>query len=498
MVTGMSDIAELLDEVYQTLLRYVIFPAEHVCRQCFVSKRNTKPQVIQGVFRCDGCFGSSAWNLSAVAVTLWIAASHAQPAWEHATRLVIKSPLKRCGKSRLLDLVAALAHNVLMTVNISVAALVRCISETDPPVVVVDEADTIFAKRRGERSESSEDLRGILNAGHQRGRPYLRWDMNARKLDECPTFAMAAIAGIGDMPDTIEDRAVVITMRRRMRGETVTPFRSRRDNPRLCDLRERLHARVSTNIHTLVEIEPTLPVEDRAADTWEPLVAIADLAGGHWPDIARAVCTIMTSQAVATDDTTLGERLLADLRQVFDDPATKSMWTTQLVEQLAELDEAPWATYRDKRKDPKINSREIGYLLRPYGIKSRVMRSGNQTRRGYHRDDLADAWDRYLTPPTEDPEPAPRTQSDTSETPQHTIVDQQLPVTFPNDTLPTHTIEGGQVFANTAAWDAAGRPGLNGDQPTHRCGKCGFTGRPPRLVTVYPHSGCGGLWETVT
>ena len=53
---------------------------------------------------------------------------------------------------------------------------------------------------------------------------------------------MAALAGIGAMPDTITDRAVNITMRRRARGEKVAQFRSRRDGPILTALRDRLAA----------------------------------------------------------------------------------------------------------------------------------------------------------------------------------------------------------------------------------------------------------------
>jgi hypothetical protein len=131
------DGAELLEEVYGALERYVVFPSGE----------------------------------AAVAVTLWVAASHAQPAWEHATRMVVKSPLKRCGKTRLLDVLEALSHNALPTVNISVAALVRSIDEADPPTLLLDEADTIFVRRRGERAEAAEDLRGILTPATAAGGP---------------------------------------------------------------------------------------------------------------------------------------------------------------------------------------------------------------------------------------------------------------------------------------------------------------------------------------
>jgi hypothetical protein len=248
-----QDGADLLDELLNELERFVVFPDHH----------------------------------AAVAVALWIAASHAQDAWETATRLVVKSPLKRCGKSRLLDMVEHLARNVLVAANLSAAALARSVTDSDPPTLVVDEQDAVFATRRGERSESAETLRGLLNAGHQRGRPYVRWDVTTRALERCPTFAMAAIAAIGDLPDTIEDRAVVVGMRRRAPGERVTPFRRRRHAAALLELRDRLHAWVADHAKQLEAAFPDLPVEDRAADTWEPLVAVADLASGGWPQWAR-------------------------------------------------------------------------------------------------------------------------------------------------------------------------------------------------------------------
>ena len=167
---------------------------------------------------------------AAVAVALWIAATHAQAAWQHAPRLVIRAPVKRCGKSRLLDMVEGTCHNPLITVNASPAAVYRAIGTDTPPTLLVDEADTIFG---GKNADANEDLRGILNAGHQRNRPAIRWDAGTRSLETIPTFAMAALAGIGAMPDTIEDRAVVIKMRRRAPGETVAPFRHRRDRPAL-------------------------------------------------------------------------------------------------------------------------------------------------------------------------------------------------------------------------------------------------------------------------
>jgi hypothetical protein len=271
--------AAVLDEVHAAYTRYVIFPSPE----------------------------------AADAVTLFTAATHAQPVWEHASRLVVKSPIKRCGKTRLQEVARELAHNALPTTNISPAALARSITEDDPPTLILDEADTVWGKK-DQRPEGAEDLRGILNSGHSRGWPYVRWDAAKRERELCPTFAMAIIGGIGDMPDTVEDRAVIVSMRRRAPGESVTQWRTRRAVPRLCELRGRLNAWVMACRDVLASAEPELPAEDRTADVWEPLVAIADAAGGDWPARARKACEIVAAEAADPRDGTAGERLLADQR----------------------------------------------------------------------------------------------------------------------------------------------------------------------------------------
>ena len=152
-------------------------------------------------------------------------------------------------------------------------------------------------------AEQNEDLRKLLNAGHQRGRPALRCVGPLQTPTEFQTFAMVALAGIGKLPDTITDRAVNISMQRRASGESVSQFRSRRDGPVLAALRDRLAAWAKERIDELSKAEPDLPVDDRAADTWEPLVAVADAAGGDWPKLARSACrAIESATARANED----------------------------------------------------------------------------------------------------------------------------------------------------------------------------------------------------
>jgi hypothetical protein len=351
--------AAVLDELHELLCRYVVFPSP----------------------------------AAADAMVLWTAATHAQHAWEHAPRCAVVSPEKRCGKSRLMDVVEATSRASLVTVNISPAALVRCITpDGPPPTLFIDEADTIFGPRAG---DNHEDLRGIVNSGHQRGRPYTRWDITTRQVEHLPTFAMAFLAGIGDLPDTIMDRAVVIRMRRRAPGEKVAPYRTRRDAPNLENLRKRLTGWVDDRLDDLRESVPVMPVEDRAADTWEPLIAVADCAGGHWPARGRNAATLLVNAEQSIDaEASIGARLLRDIRDIFADlPKVGFLASSELVNRLFKLDDAPWKEIN--RGDP-ITQRWLALRLGPYGVSSK--HNSGRTLRGYHLADFTDAFARYIPP----------------------------------------------------------------------------------------------------
>ncbi|EST29626.1 DUF3631 domain-containing protein [Streptomyces roseochromogenus] len=336
------------------------------------------------------------------AVTLWVAATHLQRAWQHAPRLAVVAPEKRCGKSRLLDVVTETVRNRLITVNASAAAIFRSITDEDPPTLLVDEADTLFGTAKA--AEKNEDLRGLLNAGHQRNRPTLRVSGPEHAVQEFPTFAMAALAGIGDLPGTIMDRSVVIRMRRRADGEKVASFRTGRDTPDLHAIRDRLAAWLTPLRAQAMEMEPAMPVEDRAADTWEPLVTIADLAGGEWPTLARTACRTMTDYEAGQDEEGgLRTRLLVGIRRAFaavGDPAV--LGTKHLLESLNADKEAPWADYGANG----LTARGLQVLLKPYGIGSANRRFPDGTQaKGFARNQFLDTWARYC------PEPKPLAES---------------------------------------------------------------------------------------
>jgi hypothetical protein len=369
-VTAMAiDGAQLLDDLVKTLTRFVLFPDEH----------------------------------SAAAVALWIAATHALPWFDCAPRLVITSPEKRCGKTRLLDIIAGTCNNPLATSDATVAAIFRSIPSYDPvsgqtvadeaiPTLIIDEADAIFGSTKV--AEQHEDLRKLLNAGHQRGRPALRCVGPLQTPTEFSTFAMAVLAGIGSMPDTITDRAVNIAMRRRAHGERVSQFRRRRDTGTLKELRWRVNQWVwlgADDEHysngERFAAERDMPVEDRAADTWEPLIAIADAAGGHWPSTAREACKELVAAAESADeDRSFGVKLLTDIASIFAAWHASFISSRDLVGELRDIEDSPWAEF-------DYNPNKLAYRLREFGIRPGRNTAGNV--RGYALESFRDAFARY-------------------------------------------------------------------------------------------------------
>lgn len=389
-----ADGAQLLDDLRATLNKYVVLPDGH----------------------------------TAAAVTLWITTTHCLPAFECAPRLVVNSPDKRCGKTRLLDVVTGTCHQPLATVNATVAAIFRSIGGEHPPTLVIDEADTMFGSKRV--AEQNEDVRALLNAGHQRGKPALRCVGPSQIPTEFPTFAMAALAGIGAMPDTIVDRGVNITMRRRTATERVSQFRARRDGPILEALRGRLSAWSAQRLAALATAEPEMPVEDRAADTWEPLIAVADAAGGYWPSTARKACSELVGRAGEDDEAqSLAIKLLADIRDVFADRGVPFLPSGDLVSELRRVEESPW-------NDFDLNPSKLAYRLKDFGIKPGRNTVGNV--RGYTLEALTDVFRRYLRQDPSDSSETPPMQEQSSDAPKasDTLTRQTV--------LPRQTVIAGQ------------------------------------------------------
>jgi hypothetical protein len=356
-LNGMPRGAELLDLVHDFLGRFVAYPSKD----------------------------------AHVAHTLWCAHAHIMDAWESTPRIAFLSPEPGSGKTRALEVTELLVPRAVEAINCTPAYLFRKVSDPDGlPTILYDEVDTIFGPRT---AKDNEEIRGMLNAGHRRGAMAGRCVIKGKNIEteELPAYCAVALGGLGDIPDTLLSRAVVIRMRRRAPGESIEPFRRRVSKGEGARLRAALSAWGAHVQGDLTDQWPEMPdgIADRDADVWEALLSVADAAGSHWPERARvAAVTLVTDSKVAPPS--LGVRLLADLRDAFGD--AEAMSTEAILTALREMDEAPWADMKGK----PLNPRGLASYLRKYGVRSTTVRLGESVFKGYKRTDLHDPWARYL------------------------------------------------------------------------------------------------------
>lgn len=333
----------------------------------------------------------------AVACALWAIHAHAIDAAQTTAYLHLTSAEKRSGKSTLLEVLELLSPRPLLTSNISPAALFRLLAEKPGPTMFVDEVDATFSRKSG--NESAEDLRGLLNAGYRRGQFAVRMvgQGAAMKPERFAVFGAKALAGIRDLPDTLADRCIRIEMKRKAKGEGAARFRRRKVEPEAAEIQARIIAWVEPLLDSLTDVEPGVPadLDDRAAEGWEPLIAIADAAGGEWPARARAAAVSLSAHRMDADGDSLGVRLLADIRSVFEGKATERMFSHALVAALIDIEEAPWSDLFGRA----LTKTKLAQMLRPYDVAPRSTRVGDETRKGYARESFSDCWARYVTPP---------------------------------------------------------------------------------------------------
>ena len=294
------------------------------------------------------------------------------------------------------------------------AVLVRKVA-AETPTLLLDESDAAF---KGDR-EYAETLRGVLNAGFRRGGVASLCVGQGANLtyEDFPVFSPKAIAGIGMLPDTVADRSIPIELQRRRPSEQVERFRLRKVGPEALPLQGAAAAWVEAHLEDLKGREPELPEEldDRAQDIIEPLLAIADEAGGEWPERAREAAVALLTGEHREDAESLGVRLLRDCRTAFDKRGEDRLATGKLLDRLRAPDDALW---RSLRGEP-LDANRLARMLKLYGIRPKKIREGEDTFRGYLRASFEDAWARYLPPAPENPEqpehpehPASRAGSD--------------------------------------------------------------------------------------
>ena len=328
-------------------------------------------------------------NAACIAHTLWIAHTHQMDIWESTPRIAFLSPEPASGKTRALEITETLVPRPVEAVNVTSAYIFRKVSSSDgPPTILHDEIDTVF----GVRAREHEDIRGLINAGHRRGAMAGRCVVSKNVVEtvDFPAYCAVALAGLGELPDTILTRSIVIRMRRRASNEKVEPYRRRIHAAEGNQLRDDLSAWMNGANITW----PDMPdeIEDRNADVWEPLIATADAAGSNWPQQARAAAVALVADSRESTPS-LGVRLLGDVKTIFG--GDDALHTRTLIDRLVRLDEAPWGNLRGT----VITARFVSKQLKPYGIAAKDVRVGSVVTRGYTKESFYEAWRRYVPDP---------------------------------------------------------------------------------------------------
>lgn len=323
------------------------------------------------------------------AIDLWVLHAHAIAAFDTSPRLLFTSPEKECGKTRGLEVVNVLTPNPLFVMNATIAAIFRLLA-VEQVTLLFDEVDAIFSPKA---AAQHEDLRALLNSGYQRGADVVRVEGRKFTAKRFHVFAPTALASIGGVPETLWSRSIPIPMRRRAPDEPVEQFRRRTVEDEARPLREALVEWAALYLDELAAARPSMPedVTDRAADIWEPLVAIADLAGGDWSDRARDAAQAVVAGRVSEDQST-GVRLLVDVRAVLN--GYDRISSAGLLTKLNGLEESGWGAWHDGKG---MSSRDLAGKLKLYGIKPKGIRlSDGTTPNGFQREDFEDAFARYL------------------------------------------------------------------------------------------------------
>jgi len=328
----------------------------------------------------------------AQAAALWVALTYFIDVVEIAPLAIINAPEKACGKTQLLDVMGRMSYRPLPASNASSSALFRAV-ELWKPTILIDEADTFF--------RDNLELHGMVNAGYKKGGYVLRSEavgdsFEPRMFSVYSAKAMAGIKLEKHLPDATMSRGVVLNLRRKLSGESVS--RLRHAEPDLfINIASKL-ARFAEDYSAQVrQARPVLPDElsDREQDNWDGMLAIASCAGSEWLNKATAAA-LKLSESSSDKSVSAGNELLSDIQNVFETKRIDKISTADLIAALCEDEEAPWQTYN---RGKPIVPRQFKKQLEPYKIESKKVMIDFREVRGFKLEQFTDAFMRYLSPP---------------------------------------------------------------------------------------------------
>ena len=323
-------------------------------------------------------------------------------------RLSCEAPAPACGKTVALETTSCLSARMLLTSSLSSSAFFRAI-DAWAPTLFIDEAHELF------RAKGTEELLAILRSSHRRSTAHvLRTDETANrgrgkfKPHRYSTWCALSYTSIGKLRDTMmQSRAISVVLPRAMPGEVKAHLRDGK-SPVLDECRRKL-ARWAEDQDQLPEISLSPELANRDGDNWRPIIELAHLVGGEWPErITKAALAKVGSDATVRGSGVM-IALLADIRKVIG--GRDRITTKELVQGLLGLEEdasRDWSiTNRGRPLDHYWLRDTLDGVLDPPGTQRWKLR--DKVVRGYTNHQLRDAFGRYLpsvaseTPSSSDP-----------------------------------------------------------------------------------------------
>ena len=317
----------------------------------------------------------------AIAVTLWVAHTHCFEQFRVSPRLCITSPERGCGKTTLLLVLNEVVRDGLMAAHATPAAVYHEIN-AQAPTLLFDEADTSF---------KTEDLIAILNSGHQRGATRVLRAGSGAGAKRFTTWSPAAYAVLQQVPDTLASRSIFVSLRRKGPDQSCQSFDDAAV-PQLLKCKRKLEKWCYKNSKLLRRSNPEMPdwLQNREADNWLPLTAIADIAGGEWPASARQAAKAL----IKKEQPAIGTQLLEDVRHILSAEGDR-IYSANLATKLGTLEGRPWNNFEGRGP---INPSSVAKILAPYGVAPKNIRKGERVQKGYRLNQFQDAFARYLKP----------------------------------------------------------------------------------------------------
>lgn len=332
----------------------------------------------------------------AVAATLWIAHSHMTGAANVSPLAIINAPERACAKTLFQSVLGKFVRRPLHASNATMSAMFRAV-QTWHVTLMIDEADTFF--------RDNKDLHGMVNAGYQKDGYVLRSEQVGDTFEPkaFSVYGAKSIAGIGlerHLPDATLSRGIHFNMRRKLSHEKVKRLRDL-DDALVARLNSQLVRAAEDNICDVRDARPMLPSElsDRAQDNWEPLLAIAEVAGGEWPLRASKAAIRMGTEG--EDQGSPGNDLLADVMEILATWKAPTIKTVDLIKRLTDDPDAGWDTYN---RGKPLTPRQLARLLSSYGIRPKTVRQpkdplnpNGSTPKGYEIAEFNEVFARYVT-----------------------------------------------------------------------------------------------------